>query len=101
MNGNWGRVLKVDLSNRSFEDWDVEESAYRDLLGGSGLAALLFVRLNGHEAEPLSPDNPLIIMNGPLSGTTLPGCSRLEVCARSPLTGIWENRAWGARSRPP
>lgn len=93
--GNWGRVLKVDLSSGGFEDTAVEPGAYRRFLGGSGLAAHLFVELKGYSAEPLSPANPLIIMNGPLSGTSLPGSSRLEVCARSPLTGIWGEASMG------
>ena len=95
MYGNWGRLLKVDLGSGEITDWAIEDSLYRDYLGGSGLAAHLFFALEGYEAEPLSPDNPLFIMNGPLSGTSLPGCSRLEVCARSPLTGIWGESSMG------
>ena len=100
MYGNWGRILKVDLTSRVYDDWAIDESAYRKFLGGSGLAAHIFVELDGHLAEPLSPDNPLIIMNGPLSGTSLPGCSRLEVCARSPLTGIWGESSMGGQGSP-
>ncbi len=95
MYGNWGKLLKVDLSSGEIADWDIEDSLYRDYLGGSGLAAHLFFMLRGYEADPLSPENPLFIMNGPLSGTSLPGCSRLEVCARSPLTGIWGESSMG------
>ncbi|HEY5532913.1 MAG TPA: aldehyde ferredoxin oxidoreductase family protein [Candidatus Anoxymicrobiaceae bacterium] len=94
-NGNWGRVLRVDLTTGELEDLAIEESAYRDFLGGSGLAAHLFFKLKGYQADPLSAGNPLIVMNGPLSGTSLPGCSRLEVCARSPLTGIWGESSMG------
>ncbi len=94
-NGSWGRVLRVDLTTGELDDLAIEESAYRDFLGGSGLAAHLFFKLKGYKADPLSADNPLILMNGPLSGTSLPGCSRLEVCARSPLTGIWGESSMG------
>ncbi len=93
--GSWGRVLKVDLATGEFEDLPVEETVYRRFLGGSGFAAYLFLQLRGYIADPLSPDNPLIVMNGPLSGTSLPGCSRLEICARSPLTGIWGEASMG------
>ena len=95
MYGNWGKLLKVDLDSGKTADWEIDEGLYRDFLGGSGLAAYLFFELGGYEADPLSPDNPLFIMNGPLSGTSLPGCSRLEVCARSPLTGIWGESSMG------
>ena len=100
MYGNWGKLLKVDLTTGEVEDWPVEERLYRDFLGGSGLAARLFFALRGYEAEPLSPANPLFVLNGPLSGTGLPGSSRLEVCARSPLTGIWGEASMGGQASP-
>ncbi len=100
MYGNWGKLLKVDLANGECEDWPIDERLYRDYLGGSGLAAYLFFTLHGHEAEPLSPSNPLFIMNDPISGTSLPGSSRLEVCARSPLTGIWGEASMGGQVAP-
>ncbi len=73
MYGNWGKLLKVDLTSGEIADWEIDEEAYRDFLGGSGLAAYLFFKLKGYEADPLSPDNPLFIVGGPLSGTSLPG----------------------------
>ena len=98
--GNWGKVLKVDLSTGKTEELELEEKLYRDFLGGSGLAAKWFFDNEGWKVEPLSPDNPLIIMNGPLSGTSLPGVSRLEICARSPLTGIWGEASMGGHFSP-
>ncbi len=100
MGGNWGKVLKVDLSSGEMEDVAIPESDYRDFLGGSGLAAKWFFDHEGWKADPLSPQNPLMIMNGPLSGTTLPGVSRLEICARSPLTGIWGEASMGGHFSP-
>ncbi|MDI6830905.1 MAG: aldehyde ferredoxin oxidoreductase family protein [Actinomycetota bacterium] len=98
--GNWGKVLKVDLTTGEMEDVEIPEQDYRDFLGGSGLAAKWFFDHQGWKAEPLSPENPLMIMNGPLSGTTLPGVSRLEICARSPLTGIWGEASMGGHFSP-
>lgn len=100
MYGNWGRLLKVDLSTGETGDWVLEDKLYRDFLGGSGLAAYIFFILRGYEAGPLEPDNPLIVINGPISGTSLPGSSRLQVCARSPLTGIWGESSMGGRIAP-
>ncbi|MBN2025208.1 MAG: aldehyde ferredoxin oxidoreductase family protein [Actinobacteria bacterium] len=98
--GNWGRLLRVDLTTGEISDWEIAGELYRDFLGGSGLAAYLFFELGGYRADPLSPDNPLFIVNGPLSGTSLPGCSRLEICARSPLTGIWGESSMGGHASP-
>jgi aldehyde:ferredoxin oxidoreductase len=100
MGGNWGKVLEVDLTAGTMEDVEIEEKLYRDFLGGSGLAAKLFFDNEGWKAEPLSPDNALMVMNGPLSGTSLPGVSRLEICARSPLTGIWGEASMGGHFSP-
>ena len=100
MYGNWGKLLRVDLTSGEITDWEIDEEAYRDFLGGSGLAAHLFFRLKGHEEDPLSPENPLFFLGGPLSGTSLPGCSRLDICARSPLTGIWGEASIGGQAAP-
>jgi aldehyde:ferredoxin oxidoreductase len=100
MGGNWGKILQVDLTDGTFEDIELEEKLYRDYIGGSGLAAKWFFDNKGWEVDPLSPENPLMIMMGPLSGTSLPGCSRLEICARSPLTGIWGEACMGGHVAP-
>jgi aldehyde:ferredoxin oxidoreductase len=100
MGGNWGKILQVDLTEGTFEDIELDEKLYRDYIGGSGLAAKWFFDNKGWEAGPLSPENPLMIMMGPLSGTSLPGCSRLEICARSPLTGIWGEACMGGHFAP-
>src|SRR4030042_6718505 len=100
MGGNWGEILKVDLNKGTNEDLELDEELYRDFLGGSGLAAKWFFDNEGWKAEPLSPQNPLMIMNGPISGTNLPGVSRLEICARSPLTGIWGEASMGGHFSP-
>src|SRR4030042_1153661 len=100
MAGNWGKILKVDLSTGQSEEIELEESLYRAFLGGSGLAAKWFFDNRCWEADALSPENPLIIMLGPISGLNLPGASRLEICARSPLTGIWGEACMGGHFAP-
>ncbi len=100
MGGNWGKVLKVDLTSGTTQEVEIPQKDYRDFLGGSGLAAKWFFDNEYWKVEPLSPENPLIVMNGPLSGTTLPGVSRLEICARSPLTGIWGEASMGGHFSP-
>ncbi len=83
------KLLEVDLTGGSIEQSPLEESLLRDFLGGAGLAAKLFLDRFSPEVDPLSGENPLFVMTGPLVGTLLPGSSRFSVCARSPLTGYW------------
>ena len=100
MDGYYGKILKVDLTKGTTEVFEPDPQLYRDYLGGSGLAAKLFFDMGAWKEDPLGPGNPLFVMHGPLSGTTLPGCSRLEVCARSPLTGIWGESSMGGHVSP-
>ncbi|MDP2971034.1 MAG: aldehyde ferredoxin oxidoreductase C-terminal domain-containing protein, partial [Deltaproteobacteria bacterium] len=74
---------------------DVADDDKRRFIGGSGVSAKLFLDRFNINADPLSPDNPLIVMNGPLTGTTLPGTSRFVACGKSPLTCIWGESACG------
>jgi aldehyde:ferredoxin oxidoreductase len=100
LNGYYGKILKVDLTAGTTEVMEPDPELYRKYLGGAGLAAKLFFDMGAFDVDPLGPDNPLMIMHGPLAGTTLPGCSRLEVCARSPLTGIWGESSMGGQTSP-
>lgn len=94
------RILEVDLTDRSTSEFVVDEATCRKYLGGSGLAARLFFERRKFEVDPLGPDNDLFVMNGPLGGSALPGCSRFAICARSPLTGIWGEGSCGGNFSP-
>lgn len=78
MHGYHGNILKVVLTEGTTEGFEPDPDLYRQYLGGSGLAARLFFDMGACGADPLGPDNPLMIMQGPRSGTTLPGRGRLE-----------------------
>jgi len=83
------RLLEVNLSNGEIRKTPLDEAQMRDFLGGAGLAARLFLDRFSPRVDPLSDENPLFVMTGPLVGTLFPGSSRFAVCARSPLTGYW------------
>ncbi|MET1125049.1 MAG: aldehyde ferredoxin oxidoreductase family protein [Archaeoglobaceae archaeon] len=89
MFGYCGRILRVNLSDGSVSTFVPEESDLRMFIGGAGLAAKLHYEMGTYAVDPLSPQNVLVLMTGPLTGTKVPATSRLEFCAKSPLTGIW------------
>jgi len=101
--GFWGRLLEVDLRSGQIGERDVPERDYRDYLGGSGLAAKILYEELDPEVDPLEPENALIFMAGLLTGTVVPCACRIVVCARSPLSGIWNESTaggyWGAHLR--
>jgi aldehyde:ferredoxin oxidoreductase len=84
-----GQLLHVDLTRSALWDEPLDAALARAYVGGSGLAArLIYERVDG-DTDPLGPDNPLLLMTGPLVGTAMPSAGRCSVCALSPLTGIW------------
>ena len=86
---SFGRLLVVDLTRRTWHAESIDPDVARDFVGGSGLAArLLWGRLD-RALDPLGPDNALLFITGPLTGTAGPTNARFSVCARSPATGLW------------
>ncbi|MFX1298925.1 MAG: aldehyde ferredoxin oxidoreductase family protein, partial [Promethearchaeota archaeon] len=95
MNGYLGKILRVDLSNEKMEDYPLDPKLLEQFIGGSGLACRMLYDLVDRDTDPLSPSNPLILMTGPLSGTTVPTAGRISICAKSPLTKIWGESSCG------
>jgi aldehyde:ferredoxin oxidoreductase len=83
-----GKLLWVDLTGGQVRDEPLNADYVEKFVGGSGLAARYLYGLIDADTDPLGPDNPLIIMSGPLTGTRAPLCGRHTLVARSPLTGL-------------
>jgi aldehyde:ferredoxin oxidoreductase len=103
MSGYMGKLLVVDLTSGELKDEPIDPTMAHDFVGGAGYAARYLYDELGPDTDPLGPDNTLMFMTGPLVGTRAPSCGRHEVCALSPLTGIWgESNSggfWGAELR--
>ncbi|HOX45295.1 MAG TPA: aldehyde ferredoxin oxidoreductase family protein [Myxococcota bacterium] len=95
MKGLKGQVLEVDLGTGASRRRSIPEELWRRFLGGAGMAARLFFEEADPRVDPLGPDNPLLVMLGPLAGSGVPGSSRFSICARSPLTGLWGESSCG------
>jgi aldehyde:ferredoxin oxidoreductase len=89
MHGYLGKLLVVDLTSGKIEEEPLNENYANQFIGGSGLACRYLYDMLDTSVDPLNPANPLFFITGPLSGTRAPLCGRHVVCARSPLTGIW------------
>jgi aldehyde:ferredoxin oxidoreductase len=96
MYGYAGKILEVDLTTGSISTSELDEKDCREFLGGSGLAAKIYLdRFPGPDVDPLGPENLLIFLTGPWTGTRVPGGNRFAVAARSPLTGSWGEASCG------
>ena len=103
MDGYMGKLLVVDLTRGELKDEPLDQATAHDFVGGAGYAARYLYDELKPGTDPLGPDNTLVFMTGPLVGTRAPSCGRHEVCALSPLTGIWGESSsggfWGAELR--
>jgi len=85
----FGKILHINLSTESVKVEKLESSVIKSFIGGKGLGAyLLYKSLDGKE-DPLSSENPLIFLTGPLTGTSFPTSGRFVIVSKSPLTGIY------------
>ncbi|MBA2565656.1 MAG: aldehyde ferredoxin oxidoreductase family protein [Gemmatimonadetes bacterium] len=86
--GYWGRLLHVDLARRRWEFLPLEEQLLRRTIGGGSLGAALLHRWCPAGADPLGPENPLLLVTSPLLGTPLTTTAKYTVVTKSPLTGF-------------
>lgn len=97
MNLYLGKVLKVDLTQKRISTESLNQSFVRDYWGGWGLALRYFWDEVSPKVDPISPENAIVIMTGPLCGTLAPMTSRLCLVSKSPHTGtIMETNVGGA-----
>jgi aldehyde:ferredoxin oxidoreductase len=82
-----GTILRVDLRTGNIERQST--SAYADKwLGGRGFNTRVLYKELEPGIDALSPENVLMFSVGPLTGSMFPGSGRVEVAAKSPVTGI-------------
>jgi aldehyde:ferredoxin oxidoreductase len=78
-----GKIISVDLTSGNIEFLDTKD--YSDkYIGGLGIGQKLYWDMASGKADALDPDNPLILMTGPLAGTKAPSAPRLLACGKSP-----------------
>ncbi|MCK4313130.1 aldehyde ferredoxin oxidoreductase, partial [Candidatus Bathyarchaeota archaeon] len=72
MNGYAGRILHVDLTTGKTRVEPLNEEYAKKYIGGIGLGIRLLLDESRPGTEPFSPENPLILATGPISGTMWP-----------------------------
>ncbi len=84
-----GQLLNVDLSTHHISTEPLDQAIAENFLGGAGYACRYLYDKLDKDTQPLSPENIIMIMTGPLNGTFAPNTGRWVVCSKSPYTGIW------------
>jgi aldehyde:ferredoxin oxidoreductase len=91
-----GKILTVNLTDKSFVVTEPHEHYWRTFAGGGLLAAERLLRETPAGADPLGPDNALIFASSVMAGQPYVGLASLAVCAKSPLThGMGETHVEG------
>ncbi len=92
MNGYAGRVLRVDLTTGKTRVDPLDVDMAKKYLGGIGLGMKLWLDNSQAGVDPFSPENPLVLALGPVSGTMFPtGGNGHAFISKSPATlGVGE-----------
>jgi len=86
LGGYADRIARIDLTTGSVSYDNINEDDARKYIGARGLG-VKYVYDNGPAVDPLSPDNLLCFMIGPLTGTEVTMSGRMAIVTKSPLTG--------------
>ena len=95
--GYTGKYLDVNLTTGQILESSIDMNIAEKFIGGKGLGAkLLFDKLEA-KVDPLSPDNFIFFMTGPLSGTSIQTSGRWCIVTKSPHTSIFLDSQIGGK----
>ncbi len=86
-NGYIGVILRVNLKTGSIRTEPLNEKSASEYVDARGLGTKYYCDECDPRCDALGPDNKLIFMTGPLTGTAATSSGRYNAVAKSPLTG--------------
>ena len=93
---NTGKILRVNLSSGKVSKEVVPEKIAAEFIGGRGYGIRYLYDEITPGIDALGEKNKLMMLNGPLAGTTAQAVSRWMTCTKSPLTGAFARSVCGA-----
>ncbi len=94
--GYTGSILHIDLLTKKIEIENPPEEFYRTYMGGGAMGLFYLLKGIPPHTDPLSPANILTFMCSVTTGAAVPGQSRINVNAKSPMSGgIGDSQAGG------
>ncbi len=91
------KYLKIDLTNARIIECSLDLDLAKQYIGGKGLGAKILYDNMSARISPLSPDNILLFMTGPLTGTTIQTSGRWCIVTKSPHTGLFTDSHIGGK----
>ncbi|MHA2077919.1 MAG: aldehyde ferredoxin oxidoreductase family protein [Candidatus Thorarchaeota archaeon] len=95
--GYGGRILRINLSDRSFKIEPLSAAWIKRVIGGRAANTQRLYEELKMDCDPLGPENMLVFGIGPLTGSLLPASAFFTVSAKSPMTGILGDSAAGGQ----
>ena len=85
--GFWGRVVRIDLTDRQIDQETLDPRLYRLYFGGRNLALYFLIKELPSGIDALDAQNRLVFMTSITTGAPIAGQGRHTAAALSPLTG--------------
>lgn len=96
-----GQILRINLTNQTYIIEALDLDLAKKYIGGRGLGTKIYMDEVDPKIDALSPENKVVIINGPLTGANVPTGGRYMVVTKSPLTGVIacsnSGGVWGAK----
>lgn len=87
MLGYTNQVLRINLTKKSYAVEPLRMDWAEKYVGSKGLAIKYLYEELQPNTDALSPDNKMLLTNGPFTGTPVPCSGKLSIAAKSPATG--------------
>lgn len=95
------KLARIDLTTGTINVEPLNLELAHKFIGGRGLGTKMLYDEGCATVDPLSPENKLIYITGPLTGANAPSSGRYMVVTKSPLTGMIacsnSGGIWGAK----
>ncbi len=88
------QYLHINLTSGQVTRFSLPDDALHDYVGGKGVGAYLLAKHQNPQAPAYAPENPLIFVMGPLTGTQAPSM-RSGVFFQSPATRLFTDSYYG------
>lgn len=95
-----GKVLRVNLTDKTIKTEALDMDMAKKFIGGRGLGTKMMMDEVDPRVDALSPENKLFIVTGPMTGNPVATGGRYMVVTKAPLTGTIASSnsggKWGA-----
>lgn len=96
-NGYWGKVLRVNLSDNKITEDEIEESVFKNFIGGSGFGAKVIYEEVSADTDAFDPENRVVFAVGPWEAANFWQAGKFSVISKSPLTDTLGDSSGGGK----